>query len=150
MSVLPSFLNSAWIALVSSKKMLFCPFSSMTEPTQVNCRRPFPWKNIEKNLLDFYRTIGNIRKNESVFRNGLFRILSLTDERIVYIREPFDDDSTPILVAAVRKGALDLTLPEGACVLCGSDAADGVLHLGEGDVCYCRLDKSATAESLGI
>jgi len=114
------------------------------------CRRPFPWKNIEKNLLDFYRTVGSIRKTESVFRNGLFRILSLTDERIVYIREPFDDDSFPVIVAAVRKGSLDLSLPEGACVLCGNDAADGVLHLGEGDVCYCRLDKSVTAEALGI
>ena len=110
------------------------------------CRRPFPWKNIEKDLLSFYREIGRIRREEKVFRNGLFKLLSLTEEHIVYIREPFDNDASPVLVAAVRKGELKLTLGNDAKVLFGRTHVGGEAVLGEGDVAYYRLQSPVSSE----
>ncbi len=65
------------------------------------CRRPFPWHNIDENLLEFYRTIGKIRRENEIFKDGLFRILYVDSNVFIYERTPFDTaDSCKIIVAA--------------------------------------------------
>jgi len=97
-------------------------------------------------LLEFYRKIGTIRRDERVFRNGLFRLLSLTDEHIVYIREPFDDGSESVLVAASRKDELRLALPYGTAALCGGSICGCETVIHEGETGYFRLKTSVSAE----
>ena len=78
------------------------------------CRRPFPWNDMNGELLGHYRTIGRIRKEHAVFRDGLFRLISLTPEHIVYERLPWSEGQEKIIVAVVREGELTLEFPNGA------------------------------------
>ena len=82
------------------------------------CRMPFPWKRVEAgedaDLTDFCRTLGRIRRSEPVFRSGRFRILTLTENAFVYIREPWQKECAPVVAAAVRKGSLILRFPVSA------------------------------------
>ena len=79
------------------------------------CRRPFPWnrpKNAEiTRLTEFYRAAGTVRRQEPVFRDGRFRILALTENCFIYVREPWRGESAAVLVAAARKGNLRLRFP---------------------------------------
>lgn len=117
------------------------------------CRRPFPWKHIERELLMHYRRIGEIRREQKVFRDGLFRLLSLTPEHIVYIREPFGESDTAcdrILVAACRSGELHIRMPGNAIALLGESKNDVVLAAGEVGYYRCPGDEYITAERLNI
>jgi len=78
------------------------------------CRRPFPWHAMDEQILAHYRKIGNIRKNQTVFRDGLFRILALTPEVFAYVREPLDAEGKRILVLANRTEKREFSLPKGA------------------------------------
>ena len=82
------------------------------------CRMPFPWKRVEagegRDLTDFCRTLGMIRRSEPVFRDGRFRILTLTENAFVFLREPWRGECPPVAVAAVREGTLTLRFPAPA------------------------------------
>ncbi len=66
------------------------------------CRRPFPWNNIENDLLDYYRTIGKIRKTEPLLNGGLFRNIVCREELYVFERTPFDNGRHKLLVVINR------------------------------------------------
>lgn len=66
------------------------------------CRRPFPWNNIENDLLDYYRTIGEIRKTEPLLNGGLFRNIVCREELYVFERTPFDNGRHKLLVVINR------------------------------------------------
>ena len=108
------------------------------------CRRPFPWKHIDRDLNAWYRKTGTMRRDEPAFRDGLFRILRLTEDAFVYLRIPADPSHGSVLVAASRTGGLRLNLPEGAEPLAGEDPAP---VLGEGEVAFYRLPPDADPET---
>ncbi len=115
------------------------------------CRKPFPWKKIDEELVAFYRRMGQIRRDQDVFRDGLFRLLSLTAEHVIYVREPYGaSDGASILVAACRTGELHFTLPQGAEPLFGEESATVTLKAGQ--VGYYRYpgQKKLTAQDLGL
>ncbi len=72
------------------------------------CRRPFPWNNINYGLLEHYKKLGKIRRDTTVFRDGLFRLISLTDTHVIYERTPYTGGDTKVIVAASRRGDLRL------------------------------------------
>ncbi len=78
------------------------------------CRRPFPWHAMDERILTHYRKIGGIRKGYPVFRDGLFRILSLTPDWFAYVREPYEKECERILVVANRTEKREFCLPKGA------------------------------------
>ncbi|MBO5379935.1 MAG: glycoside hydrolase family 13 protein [Clostridia bacterium] len=49
-------------------------------------RLPFPWGKEDTEILDFYRKIGQIRKNEAVFKGGLFKLITCNSELIAFAR----------------------------------------------------------------
>ncbi len=49
-------------------------------------RKCYPWGKEDMGLLNFIKTLGKIRKENSVFKEGLFRILFCDDKTIVYER----------------------------------------------------------------
>lgn len=116
------------------------------------CRRPFPWKHIEIELLSYYQKIGMLRREQKVFRDGLFRIISLTPEHIIYVREPFSSSENcgSILVAACRSGELKLQLPEKATALIGTNSNDVTLRTGEVGYYLFFGETKLTAEQLNI
>ncbi len=49
-------------------------------------RRPFPWNNMDEDLLAYYRKIGKIRRDNELYRDGDFALLELTEDRLVFTR----------------------------------------------------------------
>jgi glycosidase len=49
-------------------------------------RRPFPWNNINTEILDHYKKIGSIRKNNPVYKDGEFSLLWLDKDSLVFER----------------------------------------------------------------
>ena len=79
------------------------------------CRMPFPWHKVNesyrKELLDYYRKLGEIRKQESALDGGRFYVVSHENGAIVYVREK--DDSRVITVAN-RGSDFIFEIPEGS------------------------------------
>jgi len=79
------------------------------------CRMPFPWhktnESHRKDLLDYYRKLGEIRKQESALDGGRFYVVSHENGAIVYVREK--DDSRVITVAN-RGSDFIFEIPEGS------------------------------------
>lgn len=61
------------------------------------CRKPFPWRNMDEDLLAYYRKLGEIRGRESVFHGGLFRLLTVTEDYAIL--ERYDDGDCLKIVA---------------------------------------------------
>ena len=49
-------------------------------------RRPFPWNNIEPDLLAHYRMIGDIRTSNAVYRDGEFKLSELNEDLLCFAR----------------------------------------------------------------
>ena len=61
------------------------------------CRMPYPWGREQKELLEHYRTLGKIRREHSVFKDGAFSFLSVRESFVAYERSSSDER---IIVAA--------------------------------------------------
>ena len=59
-------------------------------------RMPYPWGKEDKEILDFYKKIGIIRREESVYKEGSFSLISLTPEKFIFARK--SDDRTLLTV----------------------------------------------------
>lgn len=51
------------------------------------CRRPYPWGKENQELLEFYKTLGKIRKEHSVFADGDFHVTCAREAILAYVRE---------------------------------------------------------------
>lgn len=65
------------------------------------CRRPFPWNDMDEELISFFRAAGSIRRDNDVYRGGFFRIITLDDKSFVYEREK---NGERIITAAQNRG----------------------------------------------
>ncbi len=50
------------------------------------CRMPYPWGREDKKILEHYRKIGKIRRENSVYREGDFKLLYLASDLLVFSR----------------------------------------------------------------
>lgn len=50
------------------------------------CRRPFPWHQMDEELLQFYRKVGQCRKREPVLSQGELRLVTVTETLLVFTR----------------------------------------------------------------
>ncbi len=108
------------------------------------CRRPFPWHNREESLTEWYRKLGSIRKDHPVFRDGLFYLLSLTENHILYLRTPWEGDGESVLVAASRRGELPLTFPQPFRHLTGSSEESDRYTVMENEAAYFAVPHGVT------
>lgn len=53
-------------------------------------RMPYPWGRESKPLLEHYQRLGEIRKKNSVYKKGAFRLIHLTDDLLVFARDAKD------------------------------------------------------------
>ena len=89
---------------------------------------------------------------QTVFRDGLFRILALTPEVFAYVREPLDAEGKRILVLANRTEKREFSLPKGAKSLETGRFCGGKQTLDAWTARYYTVPANVeiTAESLGI
>lgn len=94
------------------------------------CRASFPWCNENKELLEFYKWLGNMRKSESVFKNGSFEPVLGGLGILSYIRFKGNEK----LLVAVNRWCKDdqMELPDefkNAMALYGNPSEDGILKI---------------------
>ena len=114
------------------------------------CRKPFPWNDINRELLWTYRKFGGIRRDRGVLHDGLFRIISLTPECFVYIREPYSDgaDKESIVVAACRAGKVRLCFNEEVMLIddIPEYGREFILYANEAEYFSCKPGDNAVPE----
>jgi glycosidase len=49
-------------------------------------RMPYPWDRQDKKLIDFYRKIGSIRRDNDVYKDGDFNLVELTSDLLIFSR----------------------------------------------------------------
>ncbi|MBR5444725.1 MAG: glycoside hydrolase family 13 protein [Clostridia bacterium] len=113
------------------------------------CRRPFPWHNIDEDLLEFYRKIGRLRKAESVLKTGVLRLLQVTEEGVLFVRDPWNGEEYRIVVAVNRSGKnLFLRIPAEVRELIGDcRILMGQYSLQPGQTVYLRCPVAVPAEN---
>ena len=80
-------------------------------------------------------------------RDGLFRILSLTESEFLYLRSPANVQECSVLTAAARKGEIRLSFPSGAFSLTEGVTLSEAL-LSEGTVGFFRLPPDTDPENV--
>ncbi len=53
-------------------------------------RMPYPWGRESVRLVEHYRRLGELRKKNSVYKKGAFRLLHLTDDLLIFARDGKD------------------------------------------------------------
>ena len=75
------------------------------------CRMPFPWHEIEgtyrTEILEYYKMLGRMRRDEEALDGGDFHILSHTESAIAYTREK---NGSSLLIIANRGDSFELEL----------------------------------------
>ena len=67
------------------------------------CRQPFPWGKEDSELTEHYRKLGEIRKENSAFADGKFKIISHSKGVIAY--ERYNEEENILVVANVGKSS---------------------------------------------
>lgn len=50
-------------------------------------RKPYPWNNINEEVFLIYKSLGNLRSSEEVFKKGDFKIIDISQDILVYERK---------------------------------------------------------------
>lgn len=91
-------------------------------------RRTFPWGHENTELLEWVRFLGNFRKENSVFAEGLFRFLHAKDGAIVY--ERYDSEHSVIIGINRGKNPFVLTYTDYRRILGkGNHLAPGTMGI---------------------
>ena len=99
-------------------------------------RRPFPWKNIDGELLSYYRRLGELRKAENDIRRGNFRVLRARDGVFMFARGGIT------VVANCGEEAFEICEENGFCELISGTRAE---RAADGRYVYYVLPGTAVA-----
>ena len=90
------------------------------------CRMPFPWHELDTpvraEMLDFYKKLGRIRRDEQALDGGDFCILDYSESSICFMRNKGD---SKLIVIANRGEDFEFNIPGGEVYL---DLIDGDKH----------------------
>lgn len=104
------------------------------------CRAGFPWGAEDKALTDFYKKLGQFRRNSPVFKSGEFIPVYANFGDIVYIRKKGKNE---VLVAVNRwQEPSEIKIPEKfntAKVIFGNKPNNGILNLNGEDFAVLEL-----------
>ena len=75
-------------------------------------RQPFPWDNIDQELLSYFRRIGLIRKNDPFLRNASTYLHEVNPQYFMFERYKDDDDKDYLVVVNRTENDIDLKVPE--------------------------------------
>lgn len=66
------------------------------------CRMPYPWGHEDGELLAFYKALGSLRRRETIFREGYFRVVNSGEN--FFVTERFEGTSSVYTVVARAEG----------------------------------------------
>ncbi len=67
------------------------------------CRRPYPWDEEDADLLSHFQKVGRARREEPLFKKGLFSIVYLDERVFAFLRSPWDDGSEYSLLVVFNR-----------------------------------------------
>lgn len=73
-------------------------------------RKPFDWKNIDKDILTFFKNVGKIRSENSFLEQADFDIIDINDRMMMFERK--DDDTSAFVTVNRTSDSQKLILPE--------------------------------------
>lgn len=105
------------------------------------CRKTYPWGSENLELLDFYKQLGNIRRNNDCFKGGKFIPIYANMGHIAYIRESLNGKNA--LLIAVNRWCDDeyIDLPNdffNAEVLMGNTPEGNKLKISKENICILK------------
>lgn len=105
------------------------------------CRKAYPWGSENSELIDFYKALGKIRRDNKCFAGGKFIPVYANMGHIAYIRESEDKENA--LFIAVNRWCDDefIDLPEdlkNATVLIGNAPENGKLKIDAENICILK------------
>ena len=108
-------------------------------------RLPFPWGKEDNEILEFYQKIGKIRRQEEVFKGGLFNLLECNSDILAFARYNDDDEFTVTLVnRSTEKYSFESSIPLKSCETNRKIAAikpqTAYILKGKGDALSLELD----------
>lgn len=98
------------------------------------CRKPYPWKKQNKDLLGYYRRLGQLRRNYDVFKTGEFRVLEAKDGFIAYERTL--GKKRIVVIANVGKKAVYYPIENGYDLM-GKKEYSGKVGVNRAKVILC-------------
>lgn len=102
------------------------------------CRRPYPWGREDRSLLTFYKKLGKIRREHTVFGDGEFELLAEGAHALAFSRR----NAREWVIVAANRGKEDfpLCLPRAASELLFGRHAAGEVQIAPDTVTVWRID----------
>lgn len=104
-------------------------------------RMPFPWQNEDEEIQNHYKTIGSIRRMHSVYKQGEFRLLYLSEDVLAFSRENASHSYVTLLNNATS--ALTLSSNTKIEILGNRTLKKSEHELAAGDAVILRLPLGA-------
>ncbi len=79
-------------------------------------RMPYPWGDECEELIEHYRTLGEIRAKNNVYKKGAFRLLELNDDLLIFARDTGKDSYVTIVNNNARELSLHFDSPVRALI----------------------------------
>ena len=78
-------------------------------------RLPFPWGKEDNEILEFYQKIGKIRRQEEVFKGGLFNLLECNSDILAFARYNNDEFTVTLVNRSTEKYSFESSIPLKSC-----------------------------------
>ena len=78
-------------------------------------RLPFPWGKEDNEILEFYQKIGKIRRQEEVFKGGLFNLLECNSNILAFARYNDDEFTVTLVNRSTEKYSFESSIPLKSC-----------------------------------
>ncbi|MBE6728760.1 MAG: glycoside hydrolase family 13 protein [Ruminococcaceae bacterium] len=106
------------------------------------CRKTYPWGNENSELLEFYKMLGRLRKENSCFAAGKFIPVYANMGHIAYIRESLDGKNA--ILVAVNRWCDDafVEIPDefkNHQVIFGNAPENNILRIDSENICILKL-----------
>ena len=78
-------------------------------------RMPFPWGKEDSEILEFYKKIGKIRKEERVFKGGLFKLIECNSNVLAFARYNDEEFTVTLVNRSTEKYNFESNIPLKSC-----------------------------------
>ena len=78
-------------------------------------RLPFPWGKEDNEILEFYQKIGKIRRQEEVFKGGLFNLLECNSDILAFARYNEDEFTVTLVNRSTEKYSFESSISLKSC-----------------------------------
>jgi 4-alpha-glucanotransferase len=107
-------------------------------------RLPFPWGKEDTDILEFYQKIGKIRRQENVFKGGLFNLLECNSDVLAFARYNDDEFTVTLINRSTEKYFFESNIPLKNCETGRKTSIlrpfNALILKGKGDVSTLELE----------